>query len=420
MSTLTSHHVTNILTQHAEEAVFLWLKRSYLVHAPHVALRHLARNDNRLAAHIDGLRVAGDEGWKLCEGQLSSEESGEMFPAMLMALESKQQARIDKLFALAEAVPAMRSGLHSTFGWVSAQFLQGTVKDLLASSSPFRRLIAIACCTLHRVDAGKAIIDAIRDSNVELRARALRAAGELGRIDLLTLCEQHTNDKDIACQFWSAWSSAILGERKHSIETLKLFFTPGPFQERALQLALKVMPLNEAHAVLKSFASHSADKRMLVKGAGIAGDSFYVSWLIKQMETLKLTRLAGEAFSLITGLDLALLDLDRKPPENFESGPNDDPNDVNVAMDEDENLPWPDPEKIQAWWNANQHRFQNGVRYFMGEPVNVEQCKKVLLDGFQRQRGAAALYLSLLQLGTPLFPTSAPAWRQQRWLVKRE
>ena len=136
------------------------------------------------------------------------------------------------------------------------------------------------------------------------------------------------------------------------------------------------------------------------------------------MEDLKLARLAGEAFSFITGLDINYLHLDCEAPENLDSGPNDNPDDDNVAMDEDDGLPWPDPAKLQSWWNANQQRFQPGVRYFMGERVTVEHCKKVLRDGFQRQRIAAAEYLCLLQPGTPLFPTSAPAWRQQRWLKR--
>ncbi|MCK7582576.1 MAG: hypothetical protein MZV65_48050 [Chromatiales bacterium] len=66
----------------------------------------------------------------------------------------------------------------------------------------------------------------------------------------------------------------------------------------------------------------------------------------------------------------------------------------------------------------NRHRFPAGVRHFMGEPPNPENCRRVLRDGYQRQRIAAALYLALLRPGTPLFPTSAPAWRQKRWLAQ--
>jgi uncharacterized protein (TIGR02270 family) len=143
-----------------------------------------------------------------------------------------------------------------------------------------------------------------------------------------------------------------------------------------------------------------------------------VPWLIKQMEDPKLARLAGESFSFITALDLAYGDFEAPAPEGFEAGPTDNPEDENVEIDPDDGLPWPDPAKIQKWWDANKHRFQPGVRYFMGEPVNIENCKRVLRDGYQRQRRAAALYLSLLQPGTPLFNTSAPAWRQKRLLAK--
>ena len=70
--------------------------------------------------------------------------------------------------------------------------------------------------------------------------------------------------------------------------------------------------------------------------------------------------------------------------------------------------------------SANSHRFQSGVCYFMGEPVSRAHCIKVLKEGYQRQRIAAAEYLCLLNPGTPLFNTSAPAWRQKRLLEKME
>ena len=141
-------------------------------------------------------------------------------------------------------------------------------------------------------------------------------------------------------------------------------------------------------------------------------------WLIAQMQDLKRARLAGEAFSFVTGLDLAYLDLERKPPENVEFGPNDDPDDDHVAMDEDDSLPWPDPEKVGAWWSANGHRFASGTRYFMGQPATPSHCLTVLKGGFQRQRFAAAEYLALLQPGTKLFNTAAPTRRQQRLLTE--
>ena len=86
-------------------------------------------------------------------------------------------------------------------------------------------------------------------------------------------------------------------------------------------------------------------------------------------------------------------------------------------MDEDDNLPWPDPDRLRSWWDSNAIRFQARTRYFMGEALSVEHCRKVLYEGLQRQRIAAAVYLALLQPGTPLFEWRAPAWRQQQLLT---
>jgi uncharacterized protein (TIGR02270 family) len=109
--------------------------------------------------------------------------------------------------------------------------------------------------------------------------------------------------------------------------------------------------------------------------------------------------------------------MESNPPQDFESGPNDDPNDPDVTMDPDDGLPWPDQAKLQHWWRANQQRFQAGARYFIGAPVTRAHCIDVLKNGYQRQRISAALYLTVMSPGTPLFDTSAPAWRQGRQLA---
>ncbi|PTR08975.1 uncharacterized protein (TIGR02270 family) [Nitrosospira sp. Nsp5] len=410
--------IPHIIQQHAEEAAHLRHMRSTLVSAPHVKLHHLRRLDDRLAAHLDGLAVAGEYGSNACEAALESPGIGEVFAATVRAIMEKDERRLDKLFALAGAVPKAQPGLISAFGWVSAPYLEGTVATLLASMEPFRRQTGITACVMHRVDPGATLTQSLTHSEPSLRARALRAVGELGQRDLLVSCLSVLEDEDAGVRFWAAWSAVLLGNREKAVKVLESFLLlPNAYRERALRLLLKVLDLPSAQQLLKTVAQ-DPNKRLVIQGAGIAGDPYYIPWLIKQMEDLKLTRVAGESFSFITGLDLAYLDLERKPPEGVEFGPNDDPEDDNVAMDEDDSLPWPDPVKIQAWWDANKSCFTNGVRYFMGAPVTREHCIHVLKEGYQRQRIAAAEYLCLLAPGTQLFPTSAPAWRQQRWLAK--
>ena len=128
--------------------------------------------------------------------------------------------------------------------------------------------------------------------------------------------------------------------------------------------------------------------------------------------------LANPLSPLITGLDWAYEDLDGEWPEEDKSGPTEDPEDANVEMDPDEDLPWPNVELIQQWWDNHKHDFQNGTRCLFGSPMSIESLHRVLRTGFQRQRIATALELALHQPGTPLFETRAPGFRQQELLGK--
>jgi uncharacterized protein (TIGR02270 family) len=137
-----------------------------------------------------------------------------------------------------------------------------------------------------------------------------------------------------------------------------------------------------------------------------------MSWLIQQMSVPENARAAGEAFSMITGVDLAYEDLETDRPEGFEAGPTDEPDDENVEMDPDEDLPWPDAELVDKWWGSNRGRFANGQRYFLGGPAAEPAWRSGLAGGFQRQRHAAALELALAIPESVLLEVRAPGFRQ--------
>src|SRR5262245_6682257 len=55
---------SDVVARHADEAPFLWLLRDRAAAAPHYSLLDLAKLDERVEANLDGLRVAGDYGWR--------------------------------------------------------------------------------------------------------------------------------------------------------------------------------------------------------------------------------------------------------------------------------------------------------------------------------------------------------------------
>lgn len=421
-SRLGTHNIRPVIFQHAEEAAFLWLLRNRAVSAPHFKLNHLARLDNRVEAHIDGLRVAGDVGWELLVEQLGHEEAGEVFAAGVLALEGRDAARIGRVLAVAERVAETGRGLVSALGWVDRGQLQGTVRGFLDSDSAFLRRLGIAACAVHRVDPGAALTAAIDDADPALRGRALKAAGELGRADLLeTLRARLREDEDESCRFWSAWAAVLVGDRGRAVVALqRAGLRPSPVQFRAIGLAPRALAAEAARDWLKTLSEDPEQLRALITAVGVYGDPHYVPWLIRQMAAPPLARLAGEAFAMITGADLAYQDLEGAWPEGFHAGPTENPEDEDVAMDADEDLPWPNPELVLRWWEENKARFAAGQRHLCGQPISDAHCRAVLREGYQRQRIGAALELALMRPDAPLFEWRAPAFRQQKMLAPRQ
>jgi uncharacterized protein (TIGR02270 family) len=179
-----------------------------------------------------------------------------------------------------------------------------------------------------------------------------------------------------------------------------------------MEVALRVLDVQQSQAWLKALAKDPSQIRNVLKGMGISGNPSYVPSLIRQMEKPEFARLAGESFSMITGVDFALEKIESEMPDGYEAGPNDDPEDENVEMDEDEFLPWPNVALVKQWWENNNSRFTSGARYLCGAPVSTQHCTRVLKEGKQTQRNAAALEMALSQADAVFPNTQSPGFQQ--------
>lgn len=408
-----------VVQQHHEVAVALRHTRAVLVRAPHLRLNRLARMDERIAASLDGLAQAGSAGERLCRAGLEEPGVGATFTAAVQALENRDAPWLAQLMALAEAHPPALRGLVSAFGWVGAPTLRGITRSLLESSHAMHRQIGMAACAMHGVDPGTTLEDALASPQPEHLACALAVAASIGRVDLLPACLRLLTSALPEVVFPAARAALLLGDRGASLQALQRLTVDAahPRRAEAVDLWLRVVDPSQGHDLLRLLANDPSSARLLIRGIAAVGDTHFVPWLIRQMHQLPLARIAGETFSLLTGLDLAAQDLERKPPEDIEAGPSDDAADADVSLDEDDGLPWPDSDRIAGWWQAQGERLAPGVRHFMGALPSTGHVLGVLKGGFQRQRIASALHLCLIRPGTPLFNTAAPAWRQQRLLA---
>ena len=276
--------IPEVVGLHSAETASLFETRGSILDAPHVRLKDLQRGfDDRIAAHFDGLAIAGEHAWQSCETALEQPSVGAVFTAAVRTMEGRED-RLEKLFALIGAIPETRAGLISALGWVERDRLQGIGTALLRSQDPLKRAVGLAACSMHRVDPGLVSGKWLVDVDAPVRARALRLVGEVGCDQAVPACGAALSDSNPECKFWAAWSSVLLGNRGVALDILtKVGLEAGSLRHRAFRLALQAISPAKGHRLLQELARATVDRRWLIEGSGVSGDPVYLPWLLKEM-----------------------------------------------------------------------------------------------------------------------------------------
>ncbi|HJZ89876.1 MAG TPA: TIGR02270 family protein [Gemmataceae bacterium] len=407
--------IPKVLSQHVEEAAFNWLIRDIGVRAPHYKLWELSRHDNRLDAHLDGLVIAGDHGWQFALEELDAHpEPGETFAAAYVAFVGGNQARIARILKAAAADRANARAAASALGWLAdEQTAADHALQLIHSDVAVARLIGVAAAAIRRLMPGPVLSKALTDKDPNVIARGARAVGEFGATGFAPTLRPMLGSKDLPTRFWAAWSLALAAGDSSAVAELRtVALTEKQFRRRAVDMAVRRGDLRTTKGWLSGLEATAGGRRLVLQALGALGDPDAVPRLLDAMKDPPVARVAGEAFSFITGVHISYDELEAEPPKDFQSGPTEDPADEDVAMDPDGNLYWPDPAKCQKWWAKNQARFAAGTRHLCGRPMTPESLRDVLKNGYQRQRAAAALELAIREPGKPLFEVRAPGFRQ--------
>jgi uncharacterized protein (TIGR02270 family) len=413
---MQSEILPQVVSQHAEDVPFLWLQREQAVHEPHFNLRELATLDGRVEAHLDGLRIAGEAGWRICSEHASEEGVAGAFALGVLAFESAHKARVYGLLERVQGAPGLARGVAAALSWMPAAQTRRYVESLTAAETPVWRRIGLAAGVAHRELTDAAIGSALNDADALVQAFGCQAAGELGRTRFLAQVLELGQAEHETCRFYAAWYAALLGDKAQVAFLLAVAESASRHAEMAMHLALRICSLAAARAWLSRLAAMPGMTRRTLQAAGVLGVPEAVPWLIDRMRRPDLARLAAEAFTIITGADLDRLYLKRDAPDQFEAGPSERSEDDDVGMDPDEYLPWPSVEAVQDWWVRHRGEFREGTRYLLGRPLSDKGLARILREGRQRQRAAAALELALLAPGV-LFDVRAPGFRQQRALA---
>lgn len=388
--------------QYAEEAAFLWLLRSIAVHQPHYLPEDVAQLEERIDHQLTALQMHPEAGWRACEKGLELAEPGEVFTAAVVAFRSLDIQNIQKAVDVGLSTPDTFKALVSALAWLPGRFCHPWVKKFFTSKETSHKRLALAVCNARREDPCGYLnrIMGREDCRADraLHAQCLKSAGIFKRKDLVRRVEFAAHDSDPEVMFQALRANVYLGDRSAPHDLKRFALEPGPYQLRSLRLAVRILPPTEARRWISVVLKKHNQYRYAIQATAALGDAEAIPWLITCMRDPKITRIAGEAFHQITGIDLEAHELHHRLPDIGRE----EPEQETIGLDEDENLPWPNSEKIAALWETLRHRFPVGKRLFLGREIETLHLSQVAEHGCQRLRAAAAIEWGLKEPMLPL------------------
>ena len=390
---------------YADDAAFLWLLRTKAVDQPHYDRNAIAELDERIQAQLNGLMTAPEEAWSICESSLSLQQPGELFVASVIAFRSLEIRKIQIVVETGLSNASSFDALVAAMAWLPGRLVHSWIKKFLISKDMDHKYLALAVCSSRREDPREYLDNILQRpdclAHEKLYARALRLIGELKRFDLLPALRKGTLEENRAIKFWAYWSQILLGDKQLSMHMEPWVFEENPLQHTAIELCFRSLSVEIARDWISRLAKTPKNLRFAIHASTVLGDPQAINWLLIQMSKPALSRVAAEAFSTITGIDLEAHNLILEEiPELDNCLPDDGAKNEEFYIDDDEYLPFPDINKIAAVWQKYHQRFAFGHRYFMGQKLAYSQqnnhyLQEIFNNGKQRHRSAAALEISL-------------------------
>ncbi len=400
-----------VLETHASEAGFIWTQRDRAVRASHFRLEHLGRLDARLEGHLQGLRLGGDAAARLTAVQLAECDAGAVFANTWLTFGGNDFQHIGGVLSLACSSPEFARAAAAAIAWLGEEVSGQVIALLQRVDHPIHGYLLLAAQAGKRHDVDTAIKRCLETPNSVAREHALRLVGELRRRDFLQALHAAIADPEPGCRTSAAQSLLLLGEPTGADTLGDAILAGQATTRRTIEILARCAPREWVRDLVRVLAGSSGTRRLAILGAGALGDPAAVPWLLGLMSESELARVCGEALSMMTGIDLALMDLDRDPDAS-----EDDPGESGHPDDAD--LPWPDAGAIEQWWSVHRASMPAGDRHLLGLRMTSETAVLALKQGYQRQRFAASIELSTLHPDKAVFPVAARARLQQRGLAR--
>lgn len=408
MTALQFPVIDALVIRHAEDAAFYWSQLDGAIKSPTLRVDRLRHFNNLLDAHLDGLLVAGPQGWKRALGALARwKKPGEAFTCTWIAAQRNDAELLDEVLALVRTNPQnVLRGVVSALAWLpkrcstsalerwgspdadsAAQVaalraaaligpdaisaLRAPLPHFLASSDKHVRGAACRAAAL-RVDTATdaALRDCLTDPELTVRAEAAIALGNHNGSD-------HPRQVLLRCVIDQAaiHSDATGWNRTQATRRL----------ERWVRELAWLMPFEatDSRAVLAILPPRSALMFALAHG-----DPAHLPFVSQQADEAAVARYAGWVWQSLTGIDLSAAGwaLAEPPPTSLGR----DQLITEASLDADNGLPVPDGGALRAHLKSNPEMLSQQAPILLGRHLDKEFALHVLRSAPQALRFLAA------------------------------
>jgi uncharacterized protein (TIGR02270 family) len=373
----------DIVEEHLDEAGFHHRQWERALDDPDYTLEEVAEGpEERMLANIDGLVVHGRRvAEKTLLPALAGDDLDLVFPAAYALLASEDGDFTDPVLAVLESdEPERVAEVVRALELVPREDIGARMLPLVAKGAPLVQAAALRVLGFRRIDPGVRLDAMLASEEPELRKAALWAARFFAnRVDPRQL-EFALRGEDVEERNIAIETGLILGDKaawavcQEVVRSGEAEGWDRPALLYALSGEVNIQPLIAA-------LGDEARRKGALFALGFTGRVEAVDAVLPWLGDEECGRLAGEAFSGITGL--VIEKKYAKAPKGWKPGVVEEEEGEHTA---EADLPVPEPKLLAEWWRQNRNRFVSMGRLLNGRAWSPEAERTELLRGATRRR----------------------------------
>ncbi len=404
----------DVFEEHFSEAAFLYFQWERALRGLHYNLEETAQLEERLLAHLDGLVLGGESvAEALLRPALEGEEPGEVFCSVFASIAESPSSTLEAVLALAPvASPVVQASLRRALEVSRRLGLEAALVPLLNSSEASMQALVLEVLAFRGAVPRDAALELLGHEDGRVVVAALKGLGVLGKALGLRELTRLLNDKRPKVRLAAIEYGLMAGVRAAWDACRQEARGRGDGASAARVLQAICGDDNDVEHLVKLTAD-GVIRTDVLWALGFTGRVAAAEACLELMgQVPSVARLAGEAFSAITGL--TLIDTYSVEVEEEESLPplEEDDLDADLTPRHEDELPVPARASVADWWLRTRQDYLSSARYLGGKPFSGTALLAALANGSMRRRHVLAQELALRTQGAHCVQTLALTARQ--------